>query len=109
MLRASISKFTDHQSANYYLFNIDDEEIRYSYPLNTTELMIFSDGLDGCIYQGIKNLQLEMFKFNVNDRRKFITISFISQEPIMSFKLQKAEAVSVLGEIKKILKEADPS
>jgi len=105
MLKASISKFTDHEDNHYYLFNVDDEEVRYSFPLNTTELMIFADGLDGCIYQGVKDLQLELYKFNVNDRRKYVTISFISEIPMMSFRFQKAVAVSVLGEAKKILKE----
>ena len=103
MLKASLSTFLDDKDQSFYLFNVDREDIRYSIPLNTSELIILESGLDGCLYQGLVNLQLEFCKFNMDKKNNYLTLSFITQVPMLSFKLQRSEAVKVLNEIKKTI------
>lgn len=102
MLKPSLSKFTDHEGNNFYLFNVQDEEIKYSIPLTTSELMIMESCLGGCLYQGVEDIKLEFCNMK-SDKKNYIYITFITQVPMICFKLQRAELLNIYNKIHDIL------
>ena len=105
MLKVSVSTLVNNKEEFFYLFNITDEEITYSIPLNTEELMILDSCLEACLYQRIEDITLEICKVNINHKRNVVTLQFTNYAPMMTFRLQKAEAIEGLMQIKKLLKD----
>lgn len=106
MLKASLSKLQNTEGQQFYLFNVDQEEIRFSIPLNSEELMILESCICGCLYQGVEDITLEFCNVRSDKKRGYIYVSFITHVPMMSFKLQRSEVTEVYTQISKALEDA---
>lgn len=105
MLKVSVSTLVNDKEEVFYLFNVIDEDVTYSIPLNVQELMVLDSCLEACLYQNIENIMLEVCRVSINHKRSMVTLQFINYAPMMTFNLQKAEAIEGLMQVKKLLKD----
>ena len=103
MLKTSVEIFNNNGEQDYYLLNIVTEEITFSIPLNTDEFLIVESCLESVLYQSIEDISLEMCSVKANKKRNMVTIRFTNYVPIMSFTLQRSEAITLLHRIKELL------
>lgn len=103
MLKINIDTLVTEEEDLFYLFELTEEEITWSFPLNRTEIKILESCLEGCLYQNVEDLSLEICKVKADNTRKLIYITFINNSPIMTFKLQRSEAIIALQKIRSIV------
>lgn len=107
MLRATVYKYIDEEENAFYIFEGDYEELRFGIPMTASELVVFESCLEGCLYQGVEQLQLEFCRVKNIPNRSLIEVQFFNHVPIPTFVLQKEQAVNALFLIRKYLDELE--